>query len=39
MDERISASAAAFDAIASRYDDMFLGGCEPADRDDARAAS
>ena len=29
MDARISASAAAFDAIASRYDDMFSGAANP----------
>ena len=29
MDERISASAAAFDAIASRYDDMFSAAANP----------
>ena len=38
MDARISASAAAFDAIASRYDDHVLGRGESADRDDARSA-
>ena len=29
MDDRISASAAAFDAIASRYDDMFSAAANP----------
>src|SRR4029078_11929314 len=29
MDQRISASASAFDAIASRYDDMFSAAANP----------
>src|SRR4029079_19058923 len=29
MDQRISASASAFDAIASRYDDMFSSAANP----------